>query len=193
MTPSDITVVHVDDEPSILSALRRALTRVCAGRGVHIHVRSFGSASAALGTLLTEPVDVVISDYRMPEMDGVELLRRVRQLQPYTGRILLSGSTEYSFLLMAVNQAAVTRVLVKPWVEEELYDAIRQCVAVRRLQLENAELADQVRVQRGLLSQQDAALRRIASLHPEITEVICNGDTQASGLVPLAMQKATHD
>lgn len=193
MTPSDIAIVHVDDEPSILSALRRCLTRVCAGRGVNIHVRSFTSAGAALGTLLTEPVDVVISDYRMPEMDGVELLRRVRELQPYTGRILLSGSTEYSFLLMAVNQAAVTRVLVKPWVEEELFDAIRQSVAVRRLQLENADLADQVRVQRGLLSQQDATLRRIASLHPEITEVVCAGEPQPPIHEPGLQREAAHD
>lgn len=193
MTSSDVIVVHVDDEPSVLSALRRTLMRVCSGQSIRVDVRSFASASAALGTLLTESVDVVISDYRMPEMDGVELLRRVRQLQPYTGRILLSGSTEYSFLLMAVNQAAVTRVLLKPWVEEELYDAIRQSVAVRRLQLENAELADQVRVQRGLLSQQDATLRRYASLHPEITEVICSGDTQRAEGVPLAVQEAAHD
>ncbi len=193
MTQSDIAIVHVDDEPSILSALRRTLTRVCVGRGVHVHIRSFTSASAALGTLLTESVDVVISDYRMPEMDGVELLRRVRELQPYTGRILLTGSTEYSFLLMAVNQAAVTRVLVKPWVDEELFDAIRQSVAVRRLQLENAELADQLRVQRGLLSQQEATLRRIASLHPEITEVICAGEAQTLNAEPTLQPEVAHD
>jgi DNA-binding NtrC family response regulator len=192
MTPSDIAIVHVDDEPSILSALRRTLSRVGVGRGVHFNVRSFSSAGAALGTLLTESVDVVVSDYRMPEMDGVELLRRVRELQPYAGRILLSGATEYSFLLMAVNEAAVTRVLVKPWVDEELFDAIRQSVAVRRLQLENAELADQVRVQRGLLSQHDATLRRIASLHPEITEVICAGEALTANSEPPLPNETCH-
>lgn len=180
MTPSDITIVHVDDEPRVLSALTRTLTRMSAANGVRIHVLSFTSTSAALGMLLTEPVDVVIADYRMPEMDGVELLRRVGELQPYTGRVLLSGVTEYSFLLMAVNQAGVTRVLVKPWVDEELFDAVRQSVAVRRLQLENAELADHVRVQRGILSQQEATLRRIASLHPHITEIICADEGPAS-------------
>lgn len=172
MTPSDITVVHVDDEPRVLSALTRTLARVSKAQDVRIQVRSFSSTSAALGMLLTDPVDVVIADYRMPDMDGVELLRRVGELQPYTGRILLSGVTEYSFLLLAVNQAAVTRVLLKPWVDEELFDAVRQSVAVRRLLLENAELADQVRVQRGLISQQEATLRRLLSLHPQITEVI---------------------
>ena len=173
MTPSEVTVVHIDDEPSILSALRRALLRVWPASGGTLKLRSFTSAAAALGTLLTEPVDVVICDYRMPEMDGVELLRRVRELQPHTGRILLSGTTDLSFLLHAVNHAAVARVLRKPWVDEELLEAVRHCVALRRLQLENAELADQVRVQRGQLSQQDATLRHSGSLQPEITEVIC--------------------
>ena len=176
MTPSEVTVVHIDDEPGILAALRRALLRVWPASGGTLKLRSFTSAAAALGTLLTEPVDVVICDYRMPEMDGVELLRRVRELQPHTGRILLSGTTDLSFLLHAVNQAAVARVLRKPWVDEELLEAVRHCVALRRLQLENAELADQVRVQRGQLSQQEATLRHFGSLHPEITEVICSDE-----------------
>ncbi|MDO9092024.1 MAG: response regulator [Rubrivivax sp.] len=174
MTPSEISIVHIDDESSILSALRRALVRVWPAASGNLKLRSFTSAAAALGTLLTEPVDAVICDYRMPEMDGVELLRRVRELQPHTGRILLSGATDLSFLLHAVNQAAVARVLRKPWVDEELLEAVRNCVALRRLQLENADLADQVRVQRGQISQQDATLRRYGSLHPEITEIICS-------------------
>lgn len=179
MTPFEISIVHIDDEPSILSALRRALLRVWPAPGGTLKLRSFTSAAAALGTLLTEPVDVVICDYRMPEMDGVELLRRVRELQPHTGRILLSGNTDLSFLLNAVNQAAVARVLRKPWIDEELLEAVRHCVTLRRLQLENAELADQVRVQRGQLSQQEATLRHYGSLHPEITEIICSDDDLA--------------
>ena len=183
MTPTEVTVVHIDDEPAILAALRRALLRVWPASGGPLKLRSFTLAAAALGTLLTEPVDVVICDYRMPEMDGVELLRRVRELQPHTGRILLSGTTDLSFLLHAVNQAAVARVLRKPWVDEELLEAVRHCMALRQLQLENAQLADQLRVQRGQLSQQDATLRHNGSLQPEITEVICadDGATALSG------------
>lgn len=176
MTLCEISIVHIDDEPSILSSLRRALLRVWPASGGTLKLRSFTSAAAALGPLLTEPVDVVICDYRMPEMDGVELLRRVRELQPHTGRILLSGTTDLSFLLHAVNQAAVARVLRKPWVDEELLEAVRHCVALRRLLLENAELADRVRVQRGQLSQQEATLRHFGSLHPEITEIICSDE-----------------
>jgi two-component system, probable response regulator PhcQ len=182
MTPFDITIVHIDDEPAILSGLRRALVRGWPAALGTLQLRSFTSAAAALDTLLAESVDVVICDYRMPEMDGVELLRRVRELQPHTGRILLSGTTDLSFLLNAVNHAAVARVLRKPWNDEELIEAVRHCIALRRLQLENADLADQVRVQRGQLSQQDALLRRQASLQPVVTEVVCASDDPVTPL-----------
>jgi two-component system, probable response regulator PhcQ len=192
MTPSEVVIVHVDDEPHVLSALRRSLARVGWGRGQSVRIQSHTSASSALGTLLTETVDIVISDYRMPDMDGVELLRRARDLQPFAGRILLSGTTDLSFLLGAVNQAAVARVLQKPWVDTDLQEAVRQCILVRRLQLENAQLADEVRVQRGLLSQQEASLRRLASLHPEITEVDCAQDDPSPATQPGHLQEHSH-
>lgn len=176
MARSEIGIVHIDDEPAILSALRRALVRVWSDQDSPFKLRSFTSAAAALDTLLSEPVDVVICDYRMPEMDGVELLRWVRELQPHTGRILLSGSDDLSFLLKAVNHAAVARVLRKPWLDQELLEAVRHCVALRKLQIETAELADEGRVQRGQLSPQEAMARRNGSLHPEIIEIHCSDE-----------------
>ena len=180
MTPSDsplVRVVHVDDDAAVLAALRRSLTRVWQPRDGQLQLRSYTSAADALGSLLTDPVAVVICDYRMPDMDGVELLRRVRELQPHSGRVLLSGSNDLSFLFGAVNQAAVARVLRKPWLDEELLGAVQQCLALRHLQLENAELADLLRVQRGLLTAQAAAQRRLDNLCPEITEIDCSADT----------------
>lgn len=162
-----IRILLVDDEPNVLSALQRALrSRWTLGT---LTVEPHTSPLAALDALLERPADVVVSDYRMPELDGVELLRRVRELQPYTGRVLLSGSTDFSYLLSAVNLAGVTRVLIKPWIDEELVDALRHAVELRRLQMENAELADQVRVQRGLISAQQAELNRLENQWPGIT------------------------
>ncbi len=192
MTPSEVLILHIDDEPHILSALRRSLARWGSGQDLKVSIRSHTSAASALGTLLTESVDIVISDYRMPDMDGVELLRRVRELQPFAGRILLSGTTDLSFLLGAVNQAAVARVLQKPWTDSDLQEAVRQCVLVRRLQLENAELADEVRVQRGLLSQQEASLRKLASLHPEITEIECGRSALSPPTQPRTLKEEAH-
>jgi two-component system probable response regulator PhcQ len=168
-TKDTIRILLVDDEPNVLSALQRALRG--RWRGGRLAVEPHTSPLAALDALLERPADVVVSDYRMPELDGVELLRRVRELQPYAGRVLLSGTTDFSYLLSAVNLAGVTRVLIKPWIDEELVDAVRHAVDLRRLQQENAELADQVRVQRGLISAQQAELNRLESQWPGITRV----------------------
>lgn len=167
--PRSTRILIVDDEPNVLSALQRTLKhRWNSGT---LTVEPHTSPNAALDALLERPADVVISDYRMAELDGVELLRRVRELQPYTGRVLLSGSTDFSYLLSAVNLAGVTRVLLKPWIDEELIDAVRHAAEVRRLQMENAELADQLRVQRGLLSAQQAELNRLENQWPGITRL----------------------
>jgi YesN/AraC family two-component response regulator len=112
----------------------------------------------------------------MPELDGVETLRRIREFQPQAGRIMLSGSRDFDTVLDAINVAQVGRIVIKPWNEAELIGAIGDAVETRRLQVENAELADQLRVQRGLLSQQDAELRRIENLWPGITRVEWGAD-----------------
>ena len=98
-------------------------------------------------------------------------LRRLKELQPHAGRILLSGSRDFDTVVDAINVAQVGRIVIKPWNDAELSAAICDVVETRRLQVENAELADQVRAQRGLLSQQDAELRRIETMWPGITRV----------------------
>ena len=189
MKPSDIDVLIVDDDAHVLAALRRELMRGWAASGGQARVRTFTSGACALDALRGEPADVVVSDYRMPGMDGVELLCLIRDLQPATGRILMSGSTDFSFLLKAVNQAAVERVLLKPWFDGELVDAVRQSIRCRRLLLENTklteqlaarwrglllenvELEDQLREHKGLLSEREAALRRFNGLDGRSPEV----------------------
>ena len=79
------TVLCVDDEPSILSALKRVL------RSEDCKVLQAGSGTEALALLEQHPVDVVVSDMRMPGMDGAELLAQVRARWPTTSRILLTG------------------------------------------------------------------------------------------------------
>jgi DNA-binding NtrC family response regulator len=171
-TLPDLVILLVDDDPAILSALRRGITRGWAQWGAEARVHLCTLPSAGLGRLLTESVDIVIADYRMPEMDGIQFLRRARDLQPFSGRILLSGASDYNALLQAANQVGVARVLVKPWADEELVESLRQCVEMRRLLLENAELADQLRVQSGQMSSQEADARRQRFLQPEVTQVV---------------------
>jgi len=167
----DIRIMLVDDEPHVLSALQRALRLHPPIAGRPFIVETYTSPLRAIEAAHERTIDVVVCDYRMPELDGVETLRRLKEVQPQMGRILLSGTREFDTVVDAVNVAEVGRIVIKPWNDIELLAAIRDAAETRRLRLENAELADQVRTQRGLLSQQDAELRRIESMWPGITRV----------------------
>jgi two-component system probable response regulator PhcQ len=166
-----IRLMLIDDEPHVLSALQRLLRRHPPVPGKACAVETHTSPLAAIAAAHVGTVDLIVCDYRMPELDGVETLRRLKDVQPQAARILLSGSREFDTVVDAINVAQVGRIVVKPWSDDELIAAIRDSVETRRLRMENAELADQVRLQRGLLSQQDAELRRIETMWPGITRV----------------------
>jgi len=114
------TILFVDDEKNILSALERLLrsedmTVLCASR-----------PQEALELLDRHPVQVVVSDQRMPEMSGIDLLSRVRERHPDLVRMMLTGCTETDAVLEAIQGGAIHRLLSKPWNAAELRAAIRQ-------------------------------------------------------------------
>lgn len=110
----------VDDEPHILSALRRLLRR----DGYDIHTA--GSAREGFDILATRAIQVILSDQRMPEMNGTEFLSRVKELYPDTVRIVLSGYTELTSITEAINRGAIYKYLTKPWEEEALRQTVRE-------------------------------------------------------------------
>jgi two-component system, probable response regulator PhcQ len=173
---NSIRVMLIDDEPHVLSALQRMLRQHPPVRGLACAVETYTSPLAAVEAAQERTIDVVVSDYRMPELDGIETLRRLKEVQPQMGRILLSGSREFDTVVDAINVAQVGRIVIKPWSDAELIAAIADAVETRRLRLENAELADQLRIQRGLLTQQDAELRRLECMWPGITRVEWGAD-----------------
>ncbi|MEM6708892.1 MAG: response regulator [Pseudomonadota bacterium] len=107
------TILFVDDEPRVLTSMR-ALFR----KGYT--VLTANSGAEALAILESRTVDLVISDQRMPEMTGVELLAKVRTEYPATERILLTGYADLSAIEAALNEAEVSRYLVKPCPPGEL-------------------------------------------------------------------------
>jgi serine phosphatase RsbU (regulator of sigma subunit) len=111
-------VLFVDDDPRVLSGLRRQLGR-------KVPLETADSSHAGLEAIRTlGPCSVVVSDYRMPGMDGVEFLARVRQTAPETVRILLTGSADLHAAIQAVNQGNIFRFLTKPCAPEELMQAL---------------------------------------------------------------------
>jgi diguanylate cyclase (GGDEF)-like protein/PAS domain S-box-containing protein len=108
------TLLLVDDEPNILNALKRLLRRD------GYRVLTAGSGAEALELLAANSVQVIVSDHRMPEMSGVELLSRARDLYPHTRRIILSGYSDIGTLTEAINRGAVWKFISKPWEDEAL-------------------------------------------------------------------------
>ena len=128
------TVLCVDDEPNILSALRRTL-RPCGWR-----VLCAEGASDALALLEREPVDMVVSDMRMPGMDGAQLLEAVAQRWPQAVRILLTGHADVSAIVSAVNRGQIWRYINKPWDDNDVMQALRQGIERCALQREKQRL-----------------------------------------------------
>ena len=170
-------ILLVDDEPSILSALQRLLRNgLKNAAGERYTVESFTDAASALQRAQECSFALAISDQRMPGMTGVEFLSLLRVMQPDCGRIVLSGYADLNALLAAINEAEISRFISKPWADFDLLSAVRQVLRIRELTMENARLADQVRQQMGVLSAQEAELRRLERLEPGITHVKWGSD-----------------
>ncbi|MES2207953.1 MAG: response regulator, partial [Pseudomonadota bacterium] len=108
------SILLVDDEAKILTSMRRLLHPL----GYHIIIAESGEK--ALEILSQETVDLVISDMRMPNMDGAQFLSQVRQHWPYSLRILLTGYADIASTVMAINKAEIYRYIAKPWDDDEM-------------------------------------------------------------------------
>ncbi|MBS1156564.1 MAG: response regulator receiver modulated diguanylate cyclase/phosphodiesterase with sensor(s) [Proteobacteria bacterium] len=114
------TLMLVDDEPSIISTLRRVFHH----QGYRLLCAN--CAADALELLAVNHVDVILSDQRMPDMTGVELLSRVKELYPKTVRIVLSGYADINAVTDAINKGAIYKYFTKPWDNEILREEIRR-------------------------------------------------------------------
>lgn len=173
-TPSSILLV--DDEPNILRSLERQLRGIHRGNGPAYRIETCSSPAVALARGTQTAFDLVISDYRMPEMNGVDFLRAFRSLQPMAARLILSGQTDLAGLIGAINDAGIMRFLAKPWEEADLVFAVEHALRERNLLLENQRLADELRASRSVIARQEAELRRLERESPGITRVSRDAD-----------------
>jgi DNA-binding NtrC family response regulator len=171
-------IMLVDDEMNILSALKRALLTIPFDDldGERPEIETFVSARQALARIAGKPVDLVITDFRMPEMSGVEFLSEVVRLQPDVVRVVLSGQADMDAVVDAINRVQIYRFISKPWHDFELKSAITQALASRALVLENRRLADLVRKQYGKISRREAELQRLEAESPGITHLKRDAD-----------------
>jgi len=129
-----VRLLLVDDEAAILASLKRLF------RPHGYAILTATSGQIGLEILEKEPVDLVISDMRMPEMDGAQFLEQVAGRWPETKRILLTGYSDTAATIAAINLGKIWRYVAKPWNAEEIVLIVQQALAHRRLLQENARL-----------------------------------------------------
>src|SRR5437868_1164007 len=130
-------ILCVDDEPNILAGLALHLER-------RYEVATATSGAAGLEYLERDgSTAVVLSDMRMPEMDGAAFLSQVRQLRPDSVRLLLTGQTDIAAAIAAINQGQIFRFLSKPCPPDILMDAVKAAVEQHRLVTSERVLLEQ--------------------------------------------------
>ena len=160
-TPAAATILCVDDEPNVLSSLRRLL------RGAGYQVQVAESGAAGMLTMQAGAVDVVISDMRMPEMDGGQFLLQVRERWPQTIRFMLTGESDVASVIDAVNQGAISRYITKPWNDDELVQAIGEALQRRSQAQDDSRLAAIALTRAEELKALNASLQQNASANQE--------------------------
>lgn len=161
-------ILLIDDEPHVLSAIKRLLR---ASFGTRIAVEVFSQPELALRRAHEAAFDVVMSDYRMPGMSGIEVLRHVRQVQPHAVRMILSATSDFAIIQQAINEVEVYRFLAKPWNDDDLMHQIQGALARADEASAERKLADAMRLHQGDLSAADHEARRLEALEPGITKV----------------------
>jgi len=150
-------VLIVDDEENILASLRRLLRRE------PYELVSASSAQEALRVMESGPVQLIITDYRMPGMTGTELLHEVQRRWPDTLRIVLSGYSEVKAIISAINEGAIYKFISKPWNDEEIKLNVRRALEQYALQVENERMAREIAQQNERLRELNAVLDQRAA------------------------------
>ena len=94
----------------------------------------------AVEILASSPVDVIISDQRMPGMSGLELMMMAKEIQPATVRILMSGYSDIEIVIAAINEGRIFQYITKPWDNEKLIEIVDNAVALKNEEDEKSEI-----------------------------------------------------
>lgn len=118
-------VLFVDDEERILRSMRALFRR-------DYEVLVTHRPREAVEVIRNQHVDVIVSDQRMPEMTGIEVLRQVKEHSPRTMRVLLTGYSDLKAIIGSINEGEVFRFVSKPWVNDELKAVVAAAVKIAR-------------------------------------------------------------
>ena len=147
------TILLVDDEEMVLTSIDSFLALE-----TQYNVVTFISAKKALKYIKSNSVDLVISDYVMPEMDGITFLAKIREIKPEIPRIILTGYADKENAIKAINDVGLFQYIEKPWDNDDLKIIIRNGIEKKQLMKKLQEKMDEFNQTHGELQ----------SLHREI-------------------------
>ena len=113
-------VILVDDEEMVLKSLQSLFELE-----TEYQVHTFTSVKDALGFINKNDIDLVISDYLMPEMDGISFLAKVKEVRPEVPRIILTGYADKENAIKAINDVGLFQYIEKPWDNDDLLIIVR--------------------------------------------------------------------
>jgi DNA-binding NtrC family response regulator len=148
----------VDDEPNVLNAFQRAL------RKENYTLLTASGGEEALKLLEARDISLVISDYNMPQMNGLEFLTQARTQYPHILTIMLTGQAEIAVAVKAINDAGVYKFIQKPWDDDDLKITLRRALESLDLITERNRLLEKVK-------SRDAMLSALEKKFPGITKV----------------------
>ena len=151
------TILVVDDEPDVVQSVRDLLR-------LDYRVIGLTRAADAIQVLQEQEVHIVMTDQRMPEMTGVEFLRRIRGDHPDAIRLLFTGYADIRAVIDAINQGNVYRYITKPWDPDELQTVIRQAVEQYDLLVERKRLLAELQVKNRELETANQELKQANEL-----------------------------
>lgn len=152
------SILIVDDETAVLRAFQRAL------RKEPYTLYTLNDAEEGLTMLEGREVSLVVSDYNMPGMDGLDFLKAVKNRHPHILTIMLTGHTEIQVAVQAINAAGVYKFIQKPWDDDDLKITLRRALEAIDLESERDRLLRKVK-------SRDAILNELERKFPGISKV----------------------
>ena len=147
------TIVIVDDEEMVLTSLSSFLNLE-----TDYNVRTFISPNKAIEYIKENDVDLVVSDYLMPEMDGISFLANVRKYKPEVPRIILTGYADKENAIKAINDVGLFQYIEKPWDNNDILIIFRNGLEKKKLLKKLQEKMDEI----------DSANSELSGLHKEV-------------------------
>lgn len=180
------SVLVVDDEPGSQDAIRRTLEE-------DFNVSTTGSADEARISMMRDEPAVILCDQRMPGTSGVQFLKEVRERWPNVVRIIISGYTDSEDIIAGINDAGIYQYILKPWMPDDLLDAVRCAVEARILQLQMHRLDLDLRPSTSVLRARTAEKQIQLQNTFDFNRIIRVAGSPMDGICELAARVARYD